>query len=35
VHAGLAREFGIPDSPAADVMPIACGIQENRFAARD
>ncbi len=35
VHAGLAREFGIPDSLAADAMSIACGFQESRFATRD
>jgi hypothetical protein len=35
VHAGLAREFGIPDGPAADAMSIACGFQESRFATRD
>lgn len=35
VHVGLAREFGIPESPGADAMVIACGFQESRFATRD
>lgn len=35
VHAGLAREFGIPDGPGADAMSIACSFQESRFATRD
>jgi hypothetical protein len=35
VHEGLARELGVPDSPATDAMSIACGFQESRFATRD